>query len=68
VQLGFVFGTVVIALTSLAMVLSGGMALMIGFLPPELASLIVIVAMVWGATVLAGLGAVLDSCHRTRST
>ncbi|MDA1296736.1 MAG: MFS transporter [Chloroflexi bacterium] len=41
------------AVTSLAMVLSGGMALMIGFLPDELAPLIVVVAMIWGATVVA---------------
>lgn len=41
------------AVTSIAMVLSGGMALMIGFLPFELLPLIVIVAMIWGATVIA---------------
>ncbi len=39
--------------TSLLMVLSGGMAVFIGFLPVELAPLIVIVALVWGATVIA---------------
>ncbi len=39
--------------TSIAMVVSGGMAVFIGFLPVELAPLIVIVAMVWGATVVA---------------
>ncbi len=41
------------AVTSIAMVLSGGMALIIGFLPYELLPLILIVAMVWGATVIA---------------
>ena len=41
------------AVTSLAMVLSGSMALMIGFLPYELLPLILIVAVVWGATVVA---------------
>ena len=41
------------AVTSLAMVLSGSMALMIGFLPFEFLPLIIIVAMVWGATVIA---------------
>jgi MFS family permease len=39
--------------TSLAMVISGGMAVMIGFLPESLAPLIVVVAMVWGASVIA---------------
>lgn len=41
------------AVTSIAMVLSGAMALMIGFLPYELLPLIIIVAMIWGATVIA---------------
>lgn len=39
--------------TSVLMVLSGGMAVFIGFLPIELAPLIVIVALIWGATVVA---------------
>ncbi len=39
--------------TSLLMVLSGGMAVFIGFLPVSLAPLIVIVALVWGATVIS---------------
>ncbi len=39
--------------TSLVMVLSGSMALFIGFLPVSLAPLIVIVAMIWGATVVS---------------
>lgn len=41
------------AVTSLAMVLSGSMAVMIGFLPFEWLPLILVVAMVWGATVIA---------------
>ncbi|MDA0676489.1 MAG: MFS transporter [Chloroflexi bacterium] len=39
--------------TSAAMVLSGGMALVIGFLPYELLPLILLIAMIWGATVIA---------------
>jgi MFS family permease len=42
-----------VAVTSIAMVLSGSMAAMIGFLPTDLAPLVVIVAMIWGATVIA---------------
>jgi MFS family permease len=42
-----------VAVTSIAMVLSGSMAAMIGFLPTDLAPLIVVVAMIWGATVIA---------------
>ena len=39
--------------TSIAMVLSGSMALVIGFLPYELLPLILLAAMIWGATVIA---------------
>lgn len=39
--------------TSMAMVLSGSMALIIGFLPYELLPLILVAAMIWGATVIA---------------
>ena len=41
------------AVTSMLMVISGSMALFIGFLPTELALLIVIVALIWGATVIS---------------
>ena len=41
------------ATTSLAMIISGGSALFIGFLPVEWAWLILIVALVWGASVVA---------------
>ena len=39
--------------TSVAMVLSGGSALVIGFLPVEWTLVIVLVALIWGATVIA---------------
>ncbi|MEX0762789.1 MAG: MFS transporter [Dehalococcoidia bacterium] len=39
--------------TSLAMILSGGTALVIGFVPVSLAPLIVVLALVWGASVIA---------------
>jgi MFS family permease len=39
--------------TSVAMAISGGMALLIGFLPVSLAPLIVVVALIWGASVIA---------------
>ncbi len=39
--------------TSMAIVLSGSMALIIGFLPYELLPLILVAAMIWGATVIA---------------
>jgi MFS family permease len=41
------------AVTSIAMVISGGVAAFIGFLPPEMTVLIVILAMIWGASVIA---------------
>ena len=41
------------AVTSIAMVISGGVAAFIGFLPPEMTILIVILAMIWGASVIA---------------
>ena len=41
------------AVTSIAMIISGGTALFIGFLPTELSWLIVILALVWGASVIA---------------
>ncbi len=41
------------AVTSILMALSGGVAVFIGFLPVELAPLIVILALVWGATVIS---------------
>jgi MFS family permease len=39
--------------TAIAMAISGGMAAFIGFLPVSLAPLIVVVALVWGASVIA---------------
>jgi MFS family permease len=41
------------AVTSIAMVISGGVAAFIGFIPPEMTVLIVILAMIWGASVIA---------------
>ncbi len=41
------------AVTSIAMVISGGVAAFIGFLPSEMSLLIVILAMIWGASVVA---------------
>ena len=41
------------AVTSIVMVISGGVAVFIGFLPPEMTVLIVILAMIWGASVIA---------------
>jgi MFS family permease len=41
------------AVTSIAMVISGGVAAFIGFLPPEMTVLIVILTMIWGASVIA---------------
>ncbi|MEK9676709.1 MAG: hypothetical protein VW271_09325, partial [Chloroflexota bacterium] len=41
------------AVTSIAMIISGGTALFIGFLQTELSWLIVILALVWGASVIA---------------
>jgi MFS family permease len=41
------------AVTSIAMVISGGVAAFIGFLPPEMSILIVILAMIWGASIIA---------------
>jgi MFS family permease len=41
------------AVTSIAMVISGGVAAFIGFLPPEMTVLIVILAMIWGASIIA---------------
>jgi MFS family permease len=41
------------AVTSIAMVISGGVAAFIGFLPVEMTVLIVILAMIWGASVIA---------------
>ena len=41
------------AVTSIAMVISGGVAAFIGFIPVEMTVLIVILAMIWGASVIA---------------
>ena len=41
------------AVTSIAMVISGGVAAFIGFIPPEMTVLVVILAMIWGASVIA---------------
>jgi len=41
------------AVTSIAMIISGGVAVFIGFLPTELSILIVVLAMIWGASVIA---------------
>ena len=41
------------AVSSIAMVISGGVAAVIGFMPPEMSILIVILAMIWGASVIA---------------
>ena len=41
------------AVTSIAMAISGGVAAFIGFIPPEMTVLIVILAMIWGASVIA---------------
>ena len=41
------------AVTSIAMIISGGVASFIGFLPPEATVLIVILVMIWGASVVA---------------
>jgi MFS family permease len=41
------------AVTSIAMIISGGVAAFIGFLPVEMTVLIVILAMIWGASVIA---------------
>ncbi|NQW21035.1 MAG: MFS transporter [Chloroflexi bacterium] len=41
------------AVTSIAMIISGGIAAFIGFLPPEMTVLIVVLAMIWGASVIA---------------
>ena len=41
------------AVTSIAMVISGTVAAFIGFIPPEMTLLIVILAMIWGASIIA---------------
>jgi MFS family permease len=41
------------AVTSIAMVISGGVAAFIGFIPIEYSFLIVILAMIWGASIIA---------------
>ncbi|MDP6667071.1 MAG: MFS transporter [Dehalococcoidia bacterium] len=41
------------AVASIAMVISGGVASFIGFLPPEATVLIVVLALIWGAAVIA---------------
>ncbi len=41
------------AVTSIAMVISGGVAAFIGFLPQEMTVLIVILVMIWGASIIA---------------
>jgi len=41
------------AVASIAMIISGGTAAFIGFLPPEMTILIVVMAMIWGASVIA---------------
>jgi MFS family permease len=41
------------AVTSIAMVISGGVAAFIGFIPVEMTVLIVILAMIWGASIIA---------------
>ena len=41
------------AVTSIAMIISGGVAAFIGFIPTEYTILIVILAMIWGASIIA---------------
>jgi MFS family permease len=41
------------AVTSIAMVISGGIAAFIGFIPVEMTVLIVILAMIWGGSIIA---------------
>lgn len=41
------------AVTSIAMVISGSVAAFIGFIPTEMSVLIVILAMIWGASIIA---------------
>lgn len=41
------------AVASIAMIISGGVAAFIGFLPPEATVLIVVLAMIWGAAAIA---------------